>query len=222
LDLGAPQFVPVARRVVGVAKDAQIAAIGEIPSDYVYFSANANRQLGLQLLAKSTLGLAATAQGIRAIAAELDPALVVRVAPLEDNIELYRSLASLSSTLATALGTLALLLASVGVYGVVAYAVGRRMREIGIRIALGANARSVVALMLKRTMRPVVIGAIIGLAAAVGVSQILSSVLFGVSPVDPIALLGALVVVSGVAFAAGGLPARRAARVDPSRTLHYE
>jgi putative ABC transport system permease protein len=67
-----------------------------------------------------------------------------------------------------------------------------------------------------------VIGAVIGLAAAVGVSQILSSVLFGVSPVDPIALLGAVGVVTGVALAAGGLPARRAARVDPSRTLHYE
>jgi ABC-type antimicrobial peptide transport system permease subunit len=76
--------------------------------------------------------------------------------------------------------------------------------------------------MLKRTMRPVVIGAVIGLAAAVGVSQVLSSVLFGVSPVDSVALLGAFFVVAGVAFAAGTLPARRAARVDPSRTLHYE
>jgi predicted permease len=222
LDPASPQFVPVARRVVGVAKDAQITAIGEIPSDYVYFSANANRQRGLQLLAKSSVGFAATASSIRAIAADLDPALVVRVAPLEDNIELYRSLAGLSGTLATALGVLALVLASVGVYGVVAYAVGRRAREIGIRIALGASARGVVALMLKRTMRPVVIGAVIGLAAAVGVSQILSSVLFGVSPVDPLALTAATLVVAGVAFAAGTLPAGRAARVDPSTTLHYE
>jgi ABC-type antimicrobial peptide transport system permease subunit len=76
--------------------------------------------------------------------------------------------------------------------------------------------------MLKRTMRPVVIGAVIGLAAAVGVSQILSSVLFGVSPVDPLALTAATLVVASVAFAAGTLPAGRAARVDPSTTLHYE
>jgi ABC-type antimicrobial peptide transport system permease subunit len=131
-------------------------------------------------------------------------------------------LAGLSSTLATALGTLALILAAVGIYGVVAYSVGRRAREIGIRIALGANPRSVVALMLKRTMRPVVIGAVIGVAAAVGVSQILSSVLFGVSPADPVALIGAVLVVAGVAFAAATLPARRAARVDPTHTLHYE
>jgi ABC-type antimicrobial peptide transport system permease subunit len=96
------------------------------------------------------------------------------------------------------------------------------VREIGIRVALGANARSVVALMLKRTMRPVVVGAVIGAAGALGVSRILSSVLFGVSPFDPVALLGAVFVVAAIAFAAGAVPARRAARVDPTRTLHYE
>jgi ABC-type antimicrobial peptide transport system permease subunit len=168
------------------------------------------------------VAFAATAREIRDIARELDPALVVRVAPLEANLDFWRSLAGLSSTLATSLGTLALILAAVGIYGVVAYSVGRRAREIGIRMALGASARGVVALMLKRTMRPVVIGVVIGLAAAVGVSQILSSVLFGVSPVDPLALTAATLAVAGVAFAAGTLPARRAARVDPSRTLHYE
>ena len=120
------------------------------------------------------------------------------------------------------LGALGLALAGIGLYAVMAFAVARRSREIGIRIALGANARRVVALMLKRTMRPVVIGAVIGVAAAIGVSRILSSVLFGVSPADPVALLGAVLVVAGVAFAAGTLPARRAARVDPSTTLHYE
>jgi predicted permease len=212
----------VAREVVGVARDTQIKRIGEVPSVYAYLPPTTNSQPRLQLLAKSEVDFAATARSIRAIAAELDPALVVRVEPLEANLDLWRSLAGLSSTLAAALGSLALILAAVGIYGVVAYAVGRRTREIGIRIALGASGRSVVALMLKRTMRPVVIGAVIGLAAAVGVSQILSSVLFGVSPVDPLALAAATLVVAGVAFAAGTLPARRAARVDPSTTLHYE
>jgi ABC-type antimicrobial peptide transport system permease subunit len=76
--------------------------------------------------------------------------------------------------------------------------------------------------MLKRTLRPVVVGAIIGVAAAVGVSRVLSSVLFGVSPVDPVALIGAALLVAGVAVAAAAMPARRATRFDPSRTLHYE
>jgi predicted permease len=212
----------ITREVVGVARDTQIERIGEIPSTYVYLPPTASSQPRLQLLAKSDVGFAATASSIRDIARELDPALVVRVQPMEANVELWRTMAGLSSTLATALGALALILAAVGIYGVVAYSVGRRAREIGIRMALGAHARDVVALMLKRTMRPVVVGAAVGLAAAIGVSRVLSSVLFGVSPADPVALLGAVVIVAGVAFAAGTLPARRAARVDPSRTLHYE
>jgi ABC-type antimicrobial peptide transport system permease subunit len=208
-------------QVVGVAKDAQITGIGEYPSSYAYFPATGARQ-ALQLLARSSIDFAATANGIRAAAAELDPALVVNVTPLEANLDFYRSLAGLASTLATALGALALVLAAVGVYGVVAYAVSRRVREIGIRIALGATAQSVVALMLRRSMRPVAVGAVVGIAAAVGVAQILPSVLFGVSPLDPVALFGAAAVVGGAALAAGTLPARRAARVDPSRTLHYD
>lgn len=212
----------VARQVVGIARDTEIERVGEVPSAYAYLPPTANNRARLRLLAKSDLGLAETSRTIRAIAAEIDPALVVRVEALEANLDLWRSVAGLSSTLAAALGFLALVLASVGIYGVVAYAVNRRRREIGIRIALGAKAQSVVALMLKRTMRPVLIGGVIGTATAMGVSQVLSSVLFGVSPVDPVALLGAGFVVAGVAFVAGTLPARRAARIDPSSTLRYE
>jgi ABC-type lipoprotein release transport system permease subunit len=89
------------------------------------------------------------------------------------------------------------------------------MREIGIRIALGATARSVLVFVLRRTMRPVVVRAVIGVVAAAGVARVLSSVLFGVSPIDPLALLGAALAVASVALVAGVVPARRAARVDP-------
>jgi predicted permease len=209
-------------RVVGVAKDAQMTNIGEIDSSYLYLPAGPGAQLNQNLLAKSSIDFAATAAGIRAAAAELDPSLVVRVQPLEANLEIWRGLAAIVSSLSSSLGALALLLAAVGVYGVVAYAVGRHAREIGIRIALGASARCVVALMLKRTLQPVVVGAVVGIAAAAGVSRILSSVLFGVSPADPIALIGAPLVVVAVALMAAAVPARRAARFDPNRTLHYE
>lgn len=209
-------------QVVGVAKDAQISNIGEIPSSFLYFPAVRERQPALQLIAKSSVDFAATAASIRAAAADLDPALVVRIAPLEANLDLWRNLGRLVGVLSTALGALALVLASVGVYGVVAYAAGRRVREIGIRIALGAGARSVLTLVLRRTMRPVFVGAVIGVVAAAGVSRVLSSVLFGVSPVDPVALLGAALVVASVALVAGVVPARRATRVDPMRTLRYE
>jgi predicted permease len=208
--------------VVGVAKDAQVASIGQIPEAYLYFPSVPQSQPLLKLLAKGRGDFAATAAAVRSAIAEIDPRAVANIDPLEANVDVWRTLSGFVSTLSVSLGALALVLASVGVYGVVAYAVGRRAREIGIRVALGASARSVIGLMLRRTMRPVVVGAVVGLAAAVAASQVLSSVLFGVSPVDPAALLSAALVVAGVAFAAGALPARRAARVDPSQTLHCE
>jgi ABC-type antimicrobial peptide transport system permease subunit len=141
---------------------------------------------------------------------------------LEQNLDLWRSLAGISSTLATALGALALVLASVGIYGVVSYAVTRRYREIGIRMALGASARNALTMVLRRTMRPVIVGAAIGIAAAIALSSILSSVLFGVSPFDAVGLGGGALLVIGVALAAGVLAARHATRVDPTVALRYE
>jgi ABC-type antimicrobial peptide transport system permease subunit len=178
--------------------------------------------LGWPLLVKSRGDYSTTAAAIRAEVAALDPELVVQVAPLEANLDGWRSLARVVSALAASLGGVALVLALVGVYGVVAYAVGRRTREIGVRIALGAGRRDIVALVLKKTMRPVVIGAAIGLLAGLGVSRVLESVLFGVSPLDPLALLVALLVVVGGAVAAGVVPARRASSADPNAVLHYE
>lgn len=205
--------------IVGVARDAEVRTIGDIPSSYLYLPAPST--FGGPLLVKSRGDFSAAAAAIRAEVAALDPELVVQVAPLEANLEGWRSLARVVSTLSASLGGVSLVLALVGVYGVVVYAVGRRMREIGVRIALGAGRRDVVSLVLKKTMRPVVIGAAVGLVLAGGASRVLSSVLFGVSPLDPVALLAALVVVGGAA-AAGVVPARRASRVDPNAVLHYE
>jgi ABC-type antimicrobial peptide transport system permease subunit len=174
------------------------------------------------LLAKGSGDFGATAATLRDVVAELDPAVVVDVAPLEANLAVWRGLSGVVSTLAASLGALALVLAAVGIYGVVAYAVGRRAREIGIRLALGATAHDVLSLTLRRAMRPVVVGAALGAVAAIGVSRILAGVLFGVSPLDPIGLGAAILFVSGVALAAGFFPARRAMRVDPMTTLRYD
>jgi predicted permease len=207
--------------IVGVARDAQIKTIGEIPSSYVYLPAP-RTQLGLQLLARTRVGYAAAVDAIRADVATLDPELTVNVVPLEANLELWRGLARVVSTLAAGLGGVALVLAVVGVYGVVAYAVGRRVREIAVRVALGARPANIVALVLKQTMRPVVAGAAIGLLLGLGVSRVFSSVLFGVSPRDPVALLVALLLVVGGAAVAGVVPARRASCADPNSVLHSE
>jgi predicted permease len=209
-------------QIVGVARDTQISQIGEVPDNYVYLPTTPPTQARLQVVARSETGYAPIAAGIRQIVRELDEGLVVRVEPLEANLEFWRSLSRLVTSLAAALGALALVLAAVGVYGVVAYAMSRRTREIGIRMALGANAPDVLRLVLAQTMRPVVIGAAVGLLACAAVSRILASVLFGVSTLDPLALVGGTLFVLGVALAAGALPARRAASVDPTTTLHHE
>jgi ABC-type antimicrobial peptide transport system permease subunit len=124
--------------------------------------------------------------------------------------------------LTASLGLLALVLGAVGIYGVVSYFVGRREREIAIRVALGARPAGVLALILRRTMRPVVVGAFVGLAGAVALSGVLSSVLFGVSPLDPIGIGAAALFVLAVALAAGFLPGRSALRQQPSTALHHE
>ncbi len=220
IGVGPNQSVEV--EIVGVARDAQITSVGQVTSSYVYFPAAPRSQQRLKLLARGRAGYAATAAAIRTAVAELDPGLVVRSAPLEANLDTWRNLAGVVTTLATTLGVVALVLAAVGIYGVVAYAVGRRVREIGVRIALGAAARDVVTLVLRQQMKPVAIGAAVGLVAALAASRVLSSVLFGVSPTDGIALLAAVLVVGGVATLASLLPARRASRVDPNVVLHYE
>jgi predicted permease len=211
---------PVEVEIVGIARDAEVTMIGELSSSYLYLPATPG--LHREMLLKTRSDLATLTPQIRAVVAELDPGVVVRVAPLEANLDFWRSLAGVISTLATGLGAVALVLAVVGVYGVVAYAVGRRVREIGIRIALGAATTDVVALVLRQTMRPVVVGVAIGMAGGLALSRVLSSVLFGISPTDALALLGAAVVVIAAAFAAGVVPARRASRVDPNVALHYE
>jgi putative ABC transport system permease protein len=120
-----------------------------------------------------------------------------------------------STTLMTIFAALALVLTSVGIYGVVSYAVARRVREIGVRMALGATPRDVVRLVVRQGMMPVVIGLGVGLVAALGLTRLLAGMLYGVSPRDPVALAAMAAVLVAVALLASYLPARRATRVDP-------
>ena len=124
--------------------------------------------------------------------------------------------------LSAAFGLLATLLAAVGLYGVMSYTVARRTREIGIRIALGAERRTVVWLVLREVVVLVAIGLAIGVPAALGLSRLVSSQLFGLSARDPLTLMLAVAVLAIVGAAAGYLPARRAASVEPVRALRYE
>jgi predicted permease len=222
LEMGGPANKRVTREIVGVAKDAQVSRVGETDTVYFYTPAGRGEQRSAQVLVRSALDFPAAAAGIRAAMHSLDPNLVVNVNPLEDNLEFWRSLSRLAASLSGSLGGLALMLASIGVYGVVSYAVSRQIREIGIRMVLGANARRVLRMTLGRAMRPVLAGAAIGIVLSAVASKILSGVLFGVSTFDPLAFMASATFLLIVALAASLAPALRAMRVDPMTMLRYE
>ena len=117
---------------------------------------------------------------------------------------------------------LALVLASIGIYGVISYVVGQRTREIGIRMALGAERGTVLKMVLLQAGRMVVGGLAVGLVAAIALTRLMSTMLFGVSPMDPVTLLGVTVLLALVALLACYWPARRATQVDPTVALRYE
>jgi predicted permease len=209
--------------VIGVAKDAQIARIAETPSSYMYLPVAPRMQGGnQQLLIRSRMDFVSTVSAVGAFARDLDPGLVVRVSRLEENLDYWRTVSRFATSLSGSLAALALLIASIGVYGVVSYVVSRRQREVGIRMALGATRLEVQGMIVRQTLRPVVIGMLAGIAAAAAVSQILEAVLFGVSVFDPIAFVVAPMVVLVIAGLASVVPARKTLRVDPLSTLRYE
>ena len=201
-------------QVIGIAADAQVTALGEIDPYLVYVLGE-----GSAVLVKGRADVATTMSGIRAAVRAVDPSLFVTVLPLEATLGWSRGISGTVTSLFGGLGVLALTLAAVGIYGVVSYTISGRYREIGIRLALGATAQSVLTMVLRQTMRPVIIGGAIGVTAAIATSRILSSVLFGVSPADPIGLGGAAMFVLGVALVAGVIAARPATRTDPTATL---
>jgi putative ABC transport system permease protein len=127
-----------------------------------------------------------------------------------------------AAELAVVLGVLALGLAALGIYGVMSFAVTQRTREIGIRMALGANRRGVLRLMMAQGLRLVVIGVILGVPGGAALARVLSSMLFGLSPFDPLSYAGVTVFLVVVALLACWLPARRATKVDPMIALRYE
>ena len=209
-------------QVIGVTKDARVSHLATSNETYVYLPAGPKEQIRLQLLVRGGSGFVSTAAGIRSVIHSIDPGLVVDVARLEDNLEFWRAPSRIVAILAGSLGALGMLLACIGVYGVVSYAVSRRVREIGIRMTLGADAREVQNLILRQAMRPVVIGTLVGIAGCAAVSKILNDMLFGLSAHDPVAFVVVPLILLSVALVASYIPARRATKVDPMVALRYE
>jgi ABC-type antimicrobial peptide transport system permease subunit len=142
--------------------------------------------------------------------------------PFEQNLTRARRAAQIAATLAGGMSILALVLACVGIYGVAAYHIAQRTREIGVRMALGARPQQIVGMVLGQNLRAVAIGGAVGLAGAFGFGQLLRTLLYGLSPADPWAIGGAITILTGMALLASWPNAQRAASIAPATALRHD
>jgi predicted permease len=207
--------------IIGVVKDARYSDMREQPPRAFYRQWPPEGSVTFQLrTGGENQAYVAT---IHRLVREIDPKLqVVDLRTMDDVVNDALAKERFAAQLAGAFSLLALLLACIGLYGVMSYAVARRTLEIGIRMALGAQVRDIVVLVMRETMLLVVIGVAIGLAAALATMRVVAILLYGLTPTDPLTIALATTLLIGVAALAGHLPARRAARVDPLVTLRNE
>jgi predicted permease len=211
--------------VVGVAHDAKYSSLRETLQPFVYFpmAQSAQPSGNAVLLVRTSGDPTRLAPAIRAAVRALDPLLPVpTVTTLSAATSGVLAPQRMAALVTAVLGFIGLLLAAVGLYGIVAYLVGQRTREIGVRMALGASHADVLRLVVLDGMRPVAIGMAIGLVLAVGVTRLLMSFLLGVSPLDTVTFVAGAALLTAVALMASWLPARRAATTDPVRALRAE
>jgi predicted permease len=213
-----------AYQVVGIVRDTRGVQFDGSDSKMVYLLSPEDKIHSRPVLLRTKSDPAGVVSAIDAVVAAVDPELIATATTLDDLLRKTGPfvVATLSAAVASSVGLVGLLLASMGIYGTVSYIVLLRTREVGIRMAIGAQKRDIVGLILFESTRPVLAGLLLGMLLAVGVSYLLRNILYGLSTIDGVSFIGVSLLFLVIALLASYPPSRRATRVDPMVALRYE
>lgn len=211
-------------QVIGIAADVRSTDLNGDVSRQLYLALPEERLSAYPILIRTASDPAQVIRAVGPLVASLDPDLATTASTLDDLLRDSAAFiaSSLAAAIATSVGLLGLLLAAMGIYGTVSYIVVLRTREIGIRMAIGAQKRDIFSLILRDSTRPVIFGLLLGMLLAVADSYLLHGVLYGLSTIDTVSFIGVSLLFSLIALVASYPPSRRAMRVDPIVALRYE
>jgi predicted permease len=219
-----PYSAKMAIEIVGVVKDVHFSGVREADqTGIIYVPSWSNgaeeRALVMRVPGKAAPAITAIQRELR----DMDPNVpLLASARMEDTVSARLKNERMTAYSCGCFGALALALAAVGLYGVMAYAVARRTKEVGIRMALGAGRLGILGMMVGEALVPVLAGIAVGIAGGLAATGVVASLLFGVAPADPLSFVFAVVAMLGVALLAAAIPARRASRVEPVVALRHE
>jgi predicted permease len=209
--------------IVGIAKDVKNRSLIEAPQPFLYLPLLQDYRSNMILVARTAIEPEQMSQSVRAEVAALDPEIpIFDVKTLEEHVGISLYLQRMAATLLSIFGLLALSLAAIGLYGMMAYSVSQRTRELGIRVSVGAERRDIFKLILGQGLAISVVGLLAGLVAALVLTRLTAKLLYGVSATDPITFLGIALLLLCVTMLACYFPARRATKVDPMTALRFE
>ena len=209
--------------IVGIAKDVKNRSLSEGPKPFLYLPLLQDYRSNMILVARTAVEPEKMSQSVRAEVAVLDPGIpIFDVKTLEEHVGISLFLQRMAATLLSIFGLLALSLAAIGLYGVMAYSVSQRTRELGIRVSIGAERRDIFKLILGQGLAISVVGLLAGLVAALAVTRLTANLLYGVSATDPVTFIVIALLLLCVTLLACYVPARRATKVDPMVALRAE
>jgi predicted permease len=210
--------------VAGLIRNTKYYELREepLPIAFLPSAQNPDPGQGVTYMVRISGAPRAALDGIKAAAAAVNPNLIVEITSLSSQVRDTHTRDRLMAVLAGAFGVLAGLLATIGLYGVIAYMVARRRNEIGVRIALGAGRGNVIGLVLREAIGLLAAGLVVGTAFALWATRAAEKLLFGLKPNDPLAFAGAILLLAAVALLASYAPARKAAKVEPMEALRTE